>query len=747
MSPAAPRRHAEQRATLPGYSLDQLIAEYRLLRRILLEELEAEGPLPFNVRAVIHDVLDRAIEGASRDYRLCTQQALQASEERYRRIVETATEGVWLVDAAAHTTYVNQRMAEMLGYTVEEMVGRPVSDFVFPEDRSELRRKLERRRLGIMEEHDFRYRRRDGKEVWAIVSTRPIFDDRGTFEGVLAMVTDVTWRKLAEDAMRLLSEASRTLANSLDYETTLDRVTHLFVPRLADWCLIDVVQENGVVRREGVRQSGSDPDAVEAVLRRFAPDLHSISPAARVIRSGEAVLCDEITEAHLEQLDLAPEHLEALRQIRPHAALAVPLLARGRTLGAVTLLASHSGRSYDENCLALVQELVGRAALALDNARLFQELQQADENKTRFLALLGHELRNPLGPIRNGVRILELLAPEHPLACRALETIKRQLRHETRLIDDLLNITRIARGKLLLSFQQVDLRELVRSTVEDHRSEVEQTGLHLELELPDEAVFVRGDPTRLAQVLDNLLQNATKFTDAGGTVSVRLVPSDNGEWAVLQVRDTGIGIRPDLLPHLFDPFVQDNRSCERGGLGLGLALAQGLVQMHGGEIRAASAGSGLGAEFIVQLPRERAPAPAEPSPSPATDAPVLRVLVIEDNRDAAETMRDLLELYGHEVRVALDGPTGVEAAREFRPQVVLCDIQLPGMSGYDVARTLREDPATHATRLIAVTGYGLAEDRHNAHQAGFHEHLVKPVDPEALQRLIASGGAEVDLTS
>jgi CheY-like chemotaxis protein/two-component sensor histidine kinase len=303
-------------------------------------------------------------------------------------------------------------------------------------------------------------------------------------------------------------------------------------------------------------------------------------------------------------------------------------------------------------------------------------------------------------------------------------------------------VTRLIRGQIRLRRERLDLARLVRSAAEDFRAAAEALAMRMAVDAPQTPVWVEGDATRLSQVVANLLDNALKFRDGGDRVELTLkADHDNGQ-AVLTVRDRGVGIEPDLLPVLFDTFAQADRSLHRskGGLGLGLALVKGLVGLHGGEVRAASAGRGRGAEFTVLLPLLREPAALEPGSGPSPpqrDYRRLRVLVVEDNHDAADSLQVLLTLLGHEVRVAYTGPDGVRAASEWLPEVVISDVGLPGLDGYGVAAELRRNPATANVRLIAVTGYGSEEDRRRALQSGFDHHLTKPADAAVLQRLIS----------
>jgi CheY-like chemotaxis protein len=321
--------------------------------------------------------------------------------------------------------------------------------------------------------------------------------------------------------------------------------------------------------------------------------------------------------------------------------------------------------------------------------------------------------------------------------------MERQIEHLVRLVDELLDVSRIVRGKVQLRPERLDLGQLVRVTAEDRRPVLEKAGLTLRLDTPDTPIWVHGDSTRLAQILNNLLDNAVKFSEGGKSVAVRVDVDTEGRQASLTVRDEGMGVDPAVVPRLFTPFAQADQSLERssGGLGLGLALVKGLAELHGGRVECVSEGKGRGAEFTVRLPLMPEPAALASSstgpPQPGENH--LRVLVIEDHRDAADSLRILLEMLGHQVQVAYSGPDGVRAAAEWRPNIVLCDIGLPGLDGYGVARQLRLNPTTARVRLLALTGYGTDEARQRSREAGFDHHLVKPADPRELRRLLVPG--------
>jgi two-component system CheB/CheR fusion protein len=347
--------------------------------------------------------------------------------------------------------------------------------------------------------------------------------------------------------------------------------------------------------------------------------------------------------------------------------------------------------------------------------------------------MLAHELRNPLAPIRNAVEIMRM-SSDAATQARARELIGRQAEHLGRLVDDLLEMSRITQGKVVLQPRVVSLRSLVDSALEVARAYAEKNGQELEVRMPEDEVWLEVDPVRISQVIGNLLHNASKFTPKGGGVSLdaRLVP----EGVQLQVADTGVGIAPELLRNIFDLFSQADRSLDRaqGGLGIGLSLVRGLVEMHGGRVAAQSEGPGKGSVFRVLLPRSRIVGAPDPGPEaargPATGR--RRILVVEDNPDSAEAMVALLRELGHEVAMVGDGMLAVGVARQFEPEVILLDIGLPGIDGYELARRLRSDVAVGGAHMIAITGYGQPADRERALAAGFDQHLVKPVDPARL---------------
>jgi len=367
------------------------------------------------------------------------------------------------------------------------------------------------------------------------------------------------------------------------------------------------------------------------------------------------------------------------------------------------------------------------------------QAEAANRTKDQFLAMLGHELRNPLGPIRNGAHLLTTLAHDSPELPGVLESIERQVVHMTRLIDDLLDTSRVARGKIVLQVQRIDLCSLLAQVVADFGHEFENAGVALSCQSPDHPVFVEGDPTRLSQCVGNLLHNALKFTPTGGHVRLTLVATLE-EGAHISVGDNGAGIDPALLPNLFEPFAQGPQALDRsqGGLGLGLALVKGLVEAHGGYVQAYSDGANKGSVFTISLPVAGfEPVPATPAPR-LPDGERRRILLVEDMRDAARMLKLILSAAGHEVKIALTAGEALDTVQSFTPQVIVCDIGLPDMDGYALCRRFRELPALAGIRLIALTGYGQTEDVVLAKQAGFDIHLTKPVDIPTLKSAIVA---------
>ncbi len=420
-----------------------------------------------------------------------------------------------------------------------------------------------------------------------------------------------------------------------------------------------------------------------------------------------------------------------------------PLIDEGTTVGVMAMFSSHP---ISESVASLLESVANGIALRIRKqsiedglARQTEALREADRRKDEFLAMLSHELRNPLVPVRSGLDLLVLSETDHQDAIRMMQ---RQVEHLVRLIDDLLDVSRIMRGKVELRRQRVPVAQLVEHARDMLRHTIDQTGHQLTVRLPEQSVWVDADPVRLTQVIENLLKNACKYTDFGGEISITVTKED-GDWVSISVQDNGVGIDHDLLPQVFDLFTQSNRTLERsqGGLGIGLTLVKNMVEMHGGTVSVVSDGLGTGSTFTVQLPCCKAPSGAEGQAvrpaARATPFP-LRVLAVDDNRAARLMMEKIFEKLGAQaVATAEDGPSALKKFSSFGPNLVLLDIGLPGMDGYELARRIRESTTDHSFLLVALTGYGQHEDRLKSKVAGFDEHLVKPPSIDQLRELLS----------
>jgi signal transduction histidine kinase len=433
-----------------------------------------------------------------------------------------------------------------------------------------------------------------------------------------------------------------------------------------------------------------------------------------------------------------------------HAAFGFPIRLGDEVLGVMEFF-SREIRQPDADLLQMFANLGAQIGQFLDRRQteqerthLLAELRRASQAKDEFMAVLGHELRNPLAPLRNALEVLRARGGSDPLAQRMSEVMDRQLRHMVRLVDDLLDVSRITRGRIELRKERVDLADVVKRAVEAVQPLLDERRHELSLTLPGEPVTVHADPTRLEQVVANLLHNAARYTEAGGRIAVRTLRE--GREAVLHVTDTGVGLRPEMLERIFEPFVQGQRAAQRPaeGLGIGLTLVRSLVEMHQGSVSAASAGPGHGSAFTVRLPLAPDPAPAAEratddaaSVVPRPPAPRRRVLIVDDNVDAAESMAIVLRQSGHDVVTVHDGRAALDQAARSAFDVVLLDIGLPeGFDGYQVAARLRSGEGSACPVLIALTGFGQEEDHRRSRAAGFSHHLVKPVDPRDLGRLL-----------
>ncbi len=623
-------------------------------------------------------------------------QALREGEERLRHALVAADMGTWRVDLRTGRETRDEGLNRILGLEPTESTS-PLEDFVrrvHPADRARVEQEIAAavESRGLFD-GELRVVRPDGAVRWVRDRGRVLCDERGAPVALTGAVIDITDRKRAEEALRASDERLRTAVWASGTGTYF-------------WDL----RSNQVHHDDGVKRLFGFQSHEGGHIDDFAARVHDADRGAW--RSG-------LLRSALDGTDFDMEY----RVVWPD--------------GSVHWILDRAKMVRDDS--GVPAYMSGACLEITEQKRAQQALREADRRKDEFLAMLGHELRNPLAPIRTAVQLLKLRDGGGPEAARARDVIERQAEHLSRLVDDLLEVSRITSGKIRLKRAQVELGPLMTRAVETCRPMIDARRHELTLTLPDRSVRVEGDAVRLAQVLSNLLNNAAKYTPEGGRIWLSL--RQEGDAARVLVKDSGPGIPPDMLERVFELFTQVDRSLDRsqGGLGIGLTLARRLVEMHGGTLRALPHPAGDGAELEVRLPALPDVAPNGDVTQPAKPEVRRRdVLVVDDNVDAAETLAELLTLLGHTARAVHDGPAALEAARSAVPEVVLLDIGLPGMDGFEVARRLR---AAHpGVVLVALTGYGQDDDVRQCREAGFDHHRVKPVDVSAIEALLGDHG-------
>ena len=630
-----------------------------------------------------------------------TQAALRESERRFREMIDALPVAVYATDAQGRLTHFNPAVVDLSGrvpelgtdsWCVSWKLSRP-DGTPLPHDERAMALSLKEGRA--VRGPETIAERPDGKRIWFMPYSTPLSDAEGRVVGGINMLLDITERKQGEQAAALLSaivDSSDDAIISKDLNGTItswnQSAERLF----------------GYSAEEAIGQS-----------------ITMLIPVDR--RDEEAEILDRLKRG--ERVD----HFDTIRIRKDGTSIHISLT--------ISPVRDSGGR------------IVGASKIARDitsRKEMEAALKEADRRKDEFLATLAHELRNPLAPIRNAVQILKAKGPPDPELKWGRDVIDRQVQVMARLLEDLLDVSRISRNRLELRKERVELVTVVEAALETSRPVIEAGSHELTVTFPPEAIHLEADPVRLAQVLANLLNNAAKYTAEGGRI--RLRAERQGSDVIVSVKDNGIGITAELLPRVFDIFAQSPRALVRspGGLGIGLSLVKGLVELHGGSVEARSEGTGRGSEFVVRLPVAVAkPLPAatppeeDGEPKPVTKC---RILIVDDNQDSADSLAMLLKITGYEVGTAYDGEQAVEAAGTLRPDVVLLDIGMPKLNGYEACWRIRQQPWGQGMFLIALTGWGQEEDRRRTEEAGFNQHMVKPVDPAALMKLLASLSAE-----
>lgn len=694
-----------------------------------------------------------------RDIDSLLEAAVQERAKTLAAILDASVDHISVIDRAGRYVLVNEAAARTVGLAPADMIGRTWRELGL---RAASFERIDREREAVMatgqpERHELTFPGPEGVIHFEYVLA-PVRGDGGEVEAVVAINRDITRRARAEEERaRLLAaerEARAAAERAASRTLLLQAVTAALSEAATASQVAAVILDQGLAAlgaRSGtialLTEEGSELELLHAVgfpaeevapWRRFP--LSSSSALADAVRSGEPVVL----------LDHAARRARYPGRFDPDPAgdgilVAMPLVSDRRSIGGLGLIFPE-GRLFGDEDLRFVSTLAQQCAQALDRVRLYEaerrgrlEAELANRAKDEFLAMLSHELRNPLAPTLHALEVLRLRGGDDAARGRATEMLERQARHMARLVDDLLDVSRITRGKIDLRPETVDVAEMIRRAVESCHLMIEDRRHRLALALPPEPLWVEVDPARLEQVIANLLNNAAKYTPLGGCIAVAAERRE-GE-AAITVTDDGAGIPPEMLGRIFDLFHQVDPSLARsqGGLGIGLTLVRRLVEMHGGSVEARSGGAGKGSAFTVRLPLAGGPPAEAPRPPLRAAAPAgpRRVLVVEDNVDSAAALAELLRLWGHEVRMAHDGVAGVAEARAAVPDLVLLDIGLPGMDGYEVALALRADPVFAATRIVALTGYGQERDQLRSREVGIDRHVTKPIDLTELREVLA----------
>jgi PAS domain S-box-containing protein len=676
---------------------------------------------------------------------------LSLAREWFQIALRSIGDAVIATDPEGNINLLNPIAEQLTGWKAEDALGRPLED-VFKIIRegsretveSPVRQVLRSGSIVGLANHTLLLRP-DGSEIAIDDSASPIRASNDELAGVILVFRDVSPKRADEARAAFLARATEELNSSLDYRETLATVARLAVPAMADWCAVDI-QEDGTLTRLAVAHV--DPEKVERLReleRRYPADPEAPNGVHHILRTGESEMIEEIPREVLEAQARDEEHKGAIFELGLGSYIGVPLKRLGEPFGVITLVMAESKRRYGEKDLAVAQTLADRASLAVENARLYRDAMGAREiaeaasrTKDEFLAMLGHELRNPLAPIRSALELMSSRPGDgHD---REVAIIQRQTDHLVRLVDDLLDVARITHGRLELERRPAAISEIIERALEVTWPPGAHATHQLHVEIPVD-FSIECDFVRLSQVVANLVHNSIKYTSRGGNIWI-LAKSDN-KHATITVRDDGMGIDPATLDQVFQRFVQAPQALDRaqGGLGLGLSIVQGIVSAHGGRVSARSDGLGQGTEVTVELPLGRISIPPQMERAKKTVTPA-RILIVDDNRDACELLAALLELEGHAVSTAFDGPSALSVADREKPEVALLDVGLPGMSGYELGQRLRSLPGLEDIRIVAVTGYGRPQDHERSQRESFLAHLVKPIDLDSLRAVLALGQKE-----
>ncbi len=675
--------------------------------------------------------------------RIRAEEALERERERLADLIKSVPGVVWETvgtpGADQRVTFVSPSIEDLLGYPAEAWLKNPRfwDNVIVSAEPGEVQRmSLDIVDSGKPAVHNFRMRTRDGRLIWTEVRVAATKRDDGTL--VLRGVTvDITARKAEEWRRAFLATASSVLSASLDYETTLAQLARLIVNDFGDWCAIDIVEDDELQRLVVEHRHPAKRDAAER-MKRYGLTESGVAVIEHLIEADEPRFFHQRPDDFLDSVD--PTLRSLLEELGLASWITVPLRAAGQTAGAISIVSADPSRLFDDDDVGMAMELGRRAGYAIDHARLYRQAQAANRAKDEFLATLSHELRTPMTATLGWAMLLRQGETSAENFHLAIETIERSTRAQAKLIDEILDVSRIVTGKLQLNVTPVNLQSVIEAAVDAVRPSIAAKGIALRLDFARIEGIPTGDAERLQQVIWNLLSNSVKFTPSGGAITIR-VGQPQRENVRIAVTDTGQGIARKLLPVIFERFRQGDSSTTRayGGLGLGLAIVKNIVELHGGSVSAASDGEGRGATFTISLPVTTASAPqtiaADASPHSLAG---LSVLLVEDDDDTRRMLAAALRSFGAAVTEAGSTDAALAVLRESAPNVVVSDIAMPGEDGFALLMKIRNGEAERARNVpaVALTAYARAEDRERILASGFACHLTKPVDPVAMARAV-----------
>ncbi|MEH2037319.1 PAS domain-containing hybrid sensor histidine kinase/response regulator [Nostoc sp.] len=735
-----------QRTTSEPYSQQELTVEAFEELQITLEELKI----------------------ASEELQ-ATRIVIEKERQRYQELFHFAPDGYLVTDTFGIILEANHAATIQINVSQRFLIGKPLLTFIAQSDHPAFFNYLTQlQQLDRGEEWEVCLQPREKicfDVAFTVVTVR---NEKGKPVALRWLMRDISQRRrlelqrqqlfdneqaariaaqAAEKRSNFLAEASRVLVSSLDYRTTLTSLAQLAVPTLADWCIVDVVENNLPVFTNPVI-AASEPAKEELIkeLQQCYPiPVDADYGPPQVLRTGKPELVTNISESSLQRKSSNEEHFSLLRQLQVKSQMVVPLLVRERKLGTILFASAQPGRHYTTGDLEMAEELAQRAAFAIDNARLYRQAQEANRIKEEFLAIVSHELRTPLNSMLGWVQVIRTRKWDEATTSKALETIERNAKLQRKLIEDILDVSRIVQGLIRLNIRKVDLVPIIQAAIEVVHPTSEIKDIQVEFNLDSSVGQVMGDAERLQQVVWNLLSNAVKFTPNGGRVEVHLEQVNSN--VQITVSDTGKGISADFLPYLFERFRQADSTTTRvdNGLGLGLAIVLHLVEMHSGTVSAFSEGEGRGAKFTVLLPL------VEPQPEQLIkESKVkvdnlsilngLQILVVDDNADTRELIAFILEQSGGRVRAVSSVGEALEALERLKPDVLVSDIGMPDEDGYSLIRKVRAQESEQGEKILAValTAFARDEEHRLALQAGFQVHVSKPIEPEELVAVVAN---------